>query len=61
MMTLENTTGYTQGDLNILNEEFNCRFENGEFPTDDRTEAEQWFADEVARRTAIQKAEEATP
>jgi len=50
MMTLENTEGYTQEELDILNEEFTRRFENGDWPTDEQTEAEQWFSDEVGGR-----------
>ena len=47
---MDNTEGYTQNDLNVLNEEFNRRFAAGDWPTDDRDEAKKWFADEVARR-----------
>lgn len=50
MMTLENTTGYTKEQLDELNDEFAQRFYRGDWPTDNLAEAEQWFADEVARR-----------
>ena len=50
MMTLDNTTGYTQAELDDLNAAFDRRFAAGDWPTDDRAEAEKWFADEVATR-----------
>ena len=49
-MTLENTEGYTQGELDVLNTEFITRFKKGDWDTDDKEEAEKWFDDEVARR-----------
>jgi hypothetical protein len=56
MMTMENTSGYSQGELNALNEEFARRFSLGEWPTDNREEAEKWFSDEVCRRRDQQAA-----
>lgn len=50
MMTMENTEGYTQEQLDEFNTEFETRFSAGEWPTDDRNLAEKWFYDEVARR-----------
>lgn len=50
MMTMENTEGYLQSQLNELNAEFDRRFQDGDWPTDNREEAEQGFADEVSRR-----------
>ena len=50
MMTLDNTEGYTQDDLDKLNTEFIERFRLGDWPTDDEDEAVKWFSDEVARR-----------
>lgn len=50
-MTMENTEGYSQAQLDGLNTEFERRFEAGDWPTEDRAEAEQWFADEVSHRT----------
>ncbi len=51
MFTLENTNGYTQLECNALNAEFERRFSAGEWGNADRHEAEQWFSDEVARRS----------
>jgi len=50
MMTLDNTEGYTQPEIDRLNEEFAHRFEEGDWPTDDISLAEKWFADEIAKR-----------
>jgi hypothetical protein len=50
MMTLENTAGYVQSELDELNAEFDRRFQGGDWPTDNREEAEKWFADEVSHR-----------
>ena len=50
MMTMENTKGYTQAVLDTLNAEFEARFERGDWPTSERDEASQWFADEISRR-----------
>jgi len=50
MMTTKNTEGYTQKQLDKLNDEFEKRFSNSEWKNCYRDEAEKWFADEVARR-----------
>lgn len=50
MFTLDNSEGYTQAECDELNAEFESRFQAGDWPTDNRDEAEQWFNDEVARR-----------
>ena len=51
MMTTENTAGYTQQELDRLNQEFETRFRAGDFGALSLDEAENQFADEVARRT----------
>jgi hypothetical protein len=50
MMTLENTEGYTQADLDRLNAEFHTRWQSGEWAGCERSEAEKYFSDEIARR-----------
>lgn len=50
MMTLNNTEGYTQAELDELNAEFEQRFAANDWSTQNRDEAEKWFSDEVARR-----------
>jgi len=52
MMTLENTDGYTQQELDVLNAEFENRFAAGDWEgySFDREQAEKAFADEVSRR-----------
>ena len=55
-MTLENTEGYTQGECDTLNAEFEKRYESGEwdflsaYEPDSRDEAEKVFDSEVSRR-----------
>jgi len=49
MMTTENTSGYTQQELDRLNQEFEARFNAGDFGSLYLDEAEKQFADEVAR------------
>ena len=56
-MTLQNTEGYTQEQLDALNAEFAERWESGYYDwigTDDEAmdQAEKGFSDEVARRRA---------
>ncbi|KKL48003.1 hypothetical protein LCGC14_2329860 [marine sediment metagenome] len=45
-----NTDGYTDDELTGLNDEFNRRFNLGDWPTTDKDLARKWFADEVAKR-----------
>ena len=57
MMTLQNTEGYTQEQLDALNAEFAERWESGYYDwigTDDEAmdQAKKGFSDEVARRRA---------
>lgn len=57
MITLQNTEGYTQEQLDALNAEFAERWESGYYDwigTDDEAmdQAEKGFSDEVARRRA---------
>ena len=57
MITLENTEGYTQGECDTLNAEFEKRYESGEWDflsePGRRDEAEKAFNDEVSRRMEI--------
>ena len=56
MLTLDNTSGYTQQQLDALNSEFEARYLAGDWPdatrddAEQRIQAEKWFADEVAGR-----------
>lgn len=52
MFTMDNTTGYTQAELDALNAEFAARLvaEGIEPGTDEAQAMEKAFADEVARR-----------
>lgn len=51
MFTQDNTAGYTDAELNALNEELTTRLAAiGPADVDARNEAEKAFADEVARR-----------
>jgi hypothetical protein len=52
MMTLQNTDGYSQAQLDELNAEFDRRFEAGEWNDYgfDRDYAEEVFANEVSRQ-----------
>jgi len=56
MLTTENTEGYTQDELDKLNDEFENRYKSGEwdylgnYESDRRAEAEKQFSNEVARR-----------
>ena len=51
MFTADNTTGYTQEELDALNTELTERLDMIDpNDTDAREEAEKAFADEVARR-----------
>ena len=49
MMTQQNTEGYTQDELDELNDELSQRL-NGIDDPDERDNLEKQFADEVARR-----------
>jgi hypothetical protein len=50
MFTMDNTEGYTQTELDALNAELADRLEGLEPGTDEYSEVEKCFNDEVARR-----------
>lgn len=50
MFTLQNTDGYTQEQLDEINEEFSDRWDSGEWAGWDLDDAEKAFAHEVAKR-----------